>query len=195
MSRPGTDASSDREWRHQAACRDHPTERFTGPASRRDTAAALATCASCSVRTACLTTALTHEDTADVGIWGGTTVHTRRRIRAGEITIDDALDGAGVPVGTASMARLPNDDVEVEIGWNLHPDAVGHGWAREAAAAVLARAFEHGLARVWAIMWPHNERSAAVARAIGMIDLGVRPDPWYGEPEFPDSLMFRADRP
>ena len=101
----------------------------------------------------------------------------------------------GVPVGTASMARLPNDDVEVEIGWNLHPDAVGHGWAREAAAAVLARAFEHGLARVWAIMWPHNERSAAVARAIGMIDLGVRPDPWYGEPEFPDSLMFRADRP
>jgi hypothetical protein len=92
VSRLRPDASSDREWRQQAACRDHPTERFTGPASRSDTAAALATCDTCTVRTACLTTALTHEDTADVGIWGGTTVHTRRRIRAGEITIDDALD-------------------------------------------------------------------------------------------------------
>jgi RimJ/RimL family protein N-acetyltransferase len=100
-----------------------------------------------------------------------------------------------VPVGTVSLNRLPNDDVEVEIGWYLHPDAVGHGWAREAAAGMLVHAFAHGIDRVWAIMWPHNDASAAVARAIGMMDLGVIPDPWYGEPDTPDSLMFRIDRP
>jgi len=99
-----------------------------------------------------------------------------------------------VPVGTVSLLRLPNDDVEVQIGWYLHPDAVGHGWAREAAAGMLGHAFAHGIERVWAIMWPHNHASAAVARAIGMTDLGVIPDPWYGEPETPDSLMFRIDR-
>jgi RimJ/RimL family protein N-acetyltransferase len=100
-----------------------------------------------------------------------------------------------VPVGTVSLLRLPNDDTEVQIGWYLHPDAVGHGWAREAAAGMLEHAFAHGIDRVWAIMWPHNDASAAVARAIGMTDLGVIPDPWYGEPDTPDSLMFRIDRP
>lgn len=101
----------------------------------------------------------------------------------------------GSPVGTISLIPIPNDDVERQVGWNLHPDAVGKGWAREAASAALEHGFAHGLTRIWAIMWPHNDRSAAVARAIGMTDLGVRPDPWYGDPENPDSLMFRIDRP
>ena len=29
-------------------------------------------------------------------------------------------------------------------------------------------------------MWPDNTASARVCTALGMTDLGVRPDPWYG---------------
>lgn len=99
---------------------------------------------------------------------------------------------AGTPVGNVGLNRLPDDD-EVEIGWFLHPDATGHGYAREAAAAILARAFAAAVPRVWAIMWAENTASAAVAAGIGMDDLGVVEDPWYGTAEEPLSQMFRAD--
>lgn len=101
---------------------------------------------------------------------------------------------AAEPAGTISLHRMP-DDEEIEIGWYLHPDAAGRGLAREAGAGVLAHAFAHGVDRVWAIMWPHNTPSANVALAIGMRDLGIRDDPWYGTEEEPTSRMFRADRP
>lgn len=93
------------------------------------------------------------------------------------------------PVGAVSLKPLPAGGGEVEIGWTLHPDAWGHGYAREAAAAVLVHAFAIGLPRIWAVMWPGNEPSARVCRAIGMTDLGVIPDPWYGG----ESHTFRAD--
>lgn len=48
---------------------------------------------------------------------------------------------------------------------------------------------------VYAIMWPGNEPSAAVCRAIEMHDIGDSPDPWYGTPEEPTSPMFVAERP
>ena len=99
----------------------------------------------------------------------------------------------GDPVaGHVSLRRLPDLD-EVEVGWTLHPDATGHGWAREAAAAVLAHATGEGVARVWAIMWAHNDASARVARALGLHDHGVRRDPWYGTDADPWSLMFCTD--
>lgn len=124
----------------------------------------------------------------------------RERIATWAAEMDDPLavlaivpTRVGHPVGSVSLGRVPGDD-EVEIGWTLHPDHTGHGYAREAAAAMLARAEAAGVPRVWAIMWPDNDRSAHVARSIGMTDLGVVPDPWYGSPEEPDSLMFRWER-
>lgn len=96
------------------------------------------------------------------------------------------------PVGSVQLGRLPDDD-EIEIGWYLHPDATGRGYASEAARALLARAGDHGVRRVWAVMWPHNDASARVATAAGMTDLGVVDDPWYGTDEEPTSRMFRLD--
>ena len=87
---------------------------------------------------------------------------------------------AGVAVGSVSLRPLPDGAGEVEIGWVLHPDAWGLGYAREAAAAVLAHGRTLELARIWALMWPGNAPSARVCRAIGMQDLGVVADPWYG---------------
>lgn len=79
-----------------------------------------------------------------------------------------------------------------QLGWFLHPDHTGLGIATEAASAVLERAVGTVAEQVWAIMWAHNEPSARVARAIGMDELGVHVDPWYGTDEEPHSLFFRA---
>jgi len=95
------------------------------------------------------------------------------------------------PVGTVSLGQLPRSD-EIEIGWYLHPDSVGHGYASEAATALLTHALDAGAERVWALMWPDNHASARVARSIGMIDFGVIQDPWYGTDVEPMSQMFQA---
>lgn len=96
------------------------------------------------------------------------------------------------PAGTVSLRPLPNDTF-VEVGWNLHPDSTGMGYAREAAALLLAHADRQGFLPVHAVMWPDNDRSAAVCVAIGMTDLGVIEDPWYGTEEEPTSRIFRYD--
>lgn len=90
------------------------------------------------------------------------------------------LPAAPEPLGSVSLREVPNGDGEVEIGWMLAPDHWGHGYAREAAAAILTHGRGLQLPRIWALMWPGNESSARVCRAIGMQDLGVLPDPWYG---------------
>lgn len=93
----------------------------------------------------------------------------------------------GIPAGTVMLKPLPDGDGEVEIGWHFHPDSWGRGFATEAAAALLARGFEHGLDEIWAVTTLDNDRSAAVCRRIGMRLLGVT-NRWYHEP----TLMFWA---
>jgi RimJ/RimL family protein N-acetyltransferase len=57
----------------------------------------------------------------------------------------------------------------VEIGWRLARSAWGHGYATEAARAVLAHAFDTlGLDEVLAVTTATNHRSQAVMRRIGM---------------------------
>lgn len=130
-------------------------------------------------------------------------------------------NGTGVPVGSVSLNIMPQPgsgdvpvtdadwlreytpvggitngvDGEVEVGWYLHPDALGHGWASEAAAAMLDHGFKHGLSRIWAVMWASNGPSAAVCRRIGMTELGVQVDPWYGSSDDATSRFFLATSP
>ena len=57
----------------------------------------------------------------------------------------------------------------VEIGWRLHPDHWGHGYATEAAAASLwLRLRQAGLAEIVAFTATVNTRSQAVMERIGM---------------------------
>lgn len=98
----------------------------------------------------------------------------------------------GRPVGWIVLVELPDSEA-IQIGWTLHPDATGRGWATEAAAAVLEYGLEAGVTDIWATMWAHNEPSAKVARAIGMHELGVLDDPWYGTDEDPVSLFFNTN--
>lgn len=83
--------------------------------------------------------------------------------------VDNAVVGTLLlkPIPASGEEPLePSDDVE--IGWHLHPDHWGSGFASEAAAAVLDHAFANGLERVVAVTNPANEASQSVCRRIGM---------------------------
>ncbi|MCW2855932.1 MAG: putative acetyltransferase [Marmoricola sp.] len=96
-----------------------------------------------------------------------------------EVTDGGPLDGR--TIGTVLLVPLPNGDGEVEIGWHLHPDAWGHGYASEAARAVLRRGFKGGLTEIHAVTDLTNEPSQAVCRRIGMEHRGII-DKWYATP-------------
>ena len=84
--------------------------------------------------------------------------------------------------GTALLVALPNppdpDRWDVEVGWHLHPDSWGHGYATEAAAAELDHGFAHGLAEVHAVTHLGNDASQRVCARLGMTDEGVVHQ-WY----------------
>lgn len=89
----------------------------------------------------------------------------------------------GVVAGAVMLAQLERRDGgfvgEYEIGWHLHPDANGHGYATEGARAVLDDAFARGLTEVWCGMHPDNEASRRVVDRLGLPYQGVMADPWY----------------
>lgn len=89
--RPTPAHPPDDGWLPRAACRGSDARLFTDPDSPDDVRQALETCTTCRVRANCLAAALRHSADADVGIWGGTTEHTRRQIRAGHLTVEEAL--------------------------------------------------------------------------------------------------------
>jgi RimJ/RimL family protein N-acetyltransferase len=75
--------------------------------------------------------------------------------------------------GTVLLEPLPDGVGEVEVGWHLHPDAWGHGYATEAAQAVIERGFRSGVPEVYAVVRPGHAASMAVCRRLGMAPLGL----------------------
>ena len=93
-------------------------------------------------------------------------------------------EGHDHPVGTVLLVHLPEADGvvtdDVEVGWHFHPDAWGHGYATEAADALLAHGFSTlGLATVNAVAHAGNAPSFAVMQRLGMVAHGPT-DRWYG---------------
>jgi RimJ/RimL family protein N-acetyltransferase len=79
-------------------------------------------------------------------------------------------DGARARVIGDSFFKLASvADSQGEIGWTMHPDFMGHGYASEAARTMLGIAFEQlGLHRVIANLDPRNEASSALCLRLGM---------------------------
>ena len=79
---------------------------------------------------------------------------------------------AGEVLGTAGLMPSPVDHPlgpHVEIGWRFVRRAWGHGFATEAARAVLADAFrKQGLTEVLAYTAPDNISSRAVMSRVGL---------------------------
>lgn len=77
----------------------------------------------------------------------------------------------GTVAGTILYKPLPGVE-HMEVGWHLHPDAWGRGYATEAARGVVKRGFRLGVPEVFAVVRPDNHRSQAVCRRLGMRHLG-----------------------
>ena len=87
----------------------------------------------------------------------------------------------GEQVGTVMLKLAPlsseqkppplSDDYEV--GWHLHPQYWGHGYATESTMGALQRAYDAGVDEVLALIHPDNKRSKQVAERLGMQHQGV----------------------
>jgi RimJ/RimL family protein N-acetyltransferase len=81
-------------------------------------------------------------------------------------------DGDAPFVGMVGLHRVRPElpcAPAVEVGWRLHPNWWGHGYATEAAAASLRYGFEEGgLEEIVAFTTTLNTRSQAVMERIGM---------------------------
>jgi RimJ/RimL family protein N-acetyltransferase len=91
--------------------------------------------------------------------------------------------GDEAAIGAVLLVPLPRSDEEPsdarEIGWHLHPEVWGRGFATEAARAVVQRAREGGLSEVRAVVHAGNAASHAVCRRLGMSEIGLTRE-WYG---------------
>jgi RimJ/RimL family protein N-acetyltransferase len=79
-------------------------------------------------------------------------------------------------VGRAGLHRPERPDWPgLEVGWALHPDRWGRGYATEAGAASVAYAFEvMGVDELFSVILPENTRSQAVAGRLGFTLVGER---------------------
>lgn len=88
-------------------------------------------------------------------------------------------------IGGATLLPLPPDE-EFEIGWQLHPEVWGNGYATETGLALARWAFEQGIEQVIAVVRPANTRAVATVRRIGM--------EWVGETEKYHHLRLQVFR-
>ncbi len=109
-----------------------------------------------------------------------------RCLWAVERRVDGAFIGfCGVEPGPSDspIAGLP------EIGWRLARHAWGHGYAAEAARAVLAAEWLRGTTIVVAATVPANQRSRALMERLGMVR-DVAGD--FGHPDVPPNSPLRV---
>ena len=121
-----------------------------------------------------------------------------RRLRQTSIEADDAALVLAITVPPSDrvvgelMLRLSSArHGQGEIGWSLHPDAQGHGYATEAAREGLRLAFEElGLHRVAADADPRNTGSLRIMERLGMrreadyVDAFYLKGEWVGETHY-----------
>ena len=85
------------------------------------------------------------------------------------LELRDGEEHAGQVIGDSFFALSSVEHLRGEIGWTMHPDHTGRGYASEAATAVLDLAFRTlGLHRVHAELDPRNDASVALCRRLGL---------------------------
>ncbi len=73
-----------------------------------------------------------------------------------------------VVIGGAVLLPLPPGNEDLEIGWQLRPDAWGNGYATETTHALAGWAFSQNVQEIFAVVRPGNVRAAATVRNNGM---------------------------
>jgi RimJ/RimL family protein N-acetyltransferase len=95
---------------------------------------------------------------------------------------------AWISAGKAGLWRFP------EIGFILHPDFWGRGFAREALVLIMDRAFGvHGLPKVDADVDPRNAPSLKLLGGLGFRETGRKERTWLVGKEWCDSVYLELD--
>ena len=89
---------------------------------------------------------------------------------AGRWAIQRNTDGRGI--GGAILLPLPPGHEDLEIGWRLHPDTWGKGYASETTHALATWAFSQDVSEIFAVVRAGNARAAATVRHNGMYWVG-----------------------
>jgi len=101
-----------------------------------------------------------------------------------DATRDRVIGDVMVRVSSAQHAQL-------ELGWVLHPDFQGRGYAREAAAAARDFVFEHLRPhRVQAFLDARNAASAALCERLGMRREATILEEEYNDGEWTDTAVY-----
>jgi aminoglycoside 6'-N-acetyltransferase len=84
-------------------------------------------------------------------------------------------------IGHMYLHLASAENLQGEIGWTLHPDFFGHGYATEASRALLDLAFHTiGFHRMRAELDPRNDASIALCLRLGMRhEATFRQDMWF----------------
>ena len=94
----------------------------------------------------------------------------------------------GKLIGKAGLWRFP------EIGFILHPDHWGNGYAAEALSLVLDRAFRvHNLPKVVADVDPRNLGSLKMLTGLGFRETGRKERTWFVGGQWCDSVYHELD--
>ncbi|MBO0811869.1 MAG: GNAT family N-acetyltransferase [Microlunatus sp.] len=92
------------------------------------------------------------------------------RFPEGRWAIERRADGS--VIGGAELLPL-GDPGRLFMGWQLHPQMWGHGFASEVGHGLAHQAFElDGVDEIFAVTHPRNQRGTATALRIGMSHVG-----------------------
>lgn len=102
---------------------------------------------------------------------------------------DFMVEFNGQLIGKAGLWRFP------EIGFIVHPNHWGRGFAREALTFVVDRAFGvHGLPKITADVDPRNEASLRLLDRLGFRETARAARTWLVGSEWCDSVYLELDR-
>lgn len=83
------------------------------------------------------------------------------------------LREGGEVIGGLAIRLLPPYEEDLELSWQLRPQAWGHGYAVEAGRTLIRWAFTQEIDELFAVARPNNTRAIATAQRLGM--------EWVGE--------------
>jgi RimJ/RimL family protein N-acetyltransferase len=94
-------------------------------------------------------------------------------------------------IGNCGVRMDKVEDVEANIGYELNPEYWNHGYATEAAHAIVDFGFSHfGVHRIWADLVADNMGSAHVLEKLGMKLEGRLRDKTYFKGRWWDELIY-----
>ncbi len=101
------------------------------------------------------------------------------------------LKSTGQLIGDVGIRRESAEAREADIGYELAPDYWGHGYATEAASAIVQFGFANlGVHRVWAWCIAENAASARVLEKLGMRQEGRLREKEYFKGRWWDTLVY-----